>query len=125
MTKCSKCGAKLEPDSVYCTECGNKLTTKIVKQKKAKEKAIKDEVGFNEKTINSWIYISGAILVLAIIFVFAIPMPYTATEVYSESEPYTDTETYYEEVYPTKPKNANPNILLLTQIGIWSGLKGK
>ena len=52
-----------------------------------------------------------AFILIVGIFIFAVPLPYTATEVYTTQEPYTDTESYtVKEPYQIKIcKNTLPN----------------
>jgi len=103
MKYCSDCKKEFPEDDRFCDECGGKLTEKRHEHKEThKEKKEtkphkehkKTEKEFSLK-IPTWIFIvGGVLLVLALIFIFAIPMPYTATEVSWENEPYTGSEAY-------------------------------
>jgi len=111
--KCQKCGAKVTSDDAFCPECGAKVeevkTEKVEKHVK-KEKKIHSEP--REFHLPKKALIIGgiilAVLIIASVVIFAVPMPYSATqqyvetvpydaqESYSEKEPYSATETYYE-----------------------------
>ena len=85
----------------YCPECGEKIDLeKIKKDEKKHEEKEHHETKHKKWKKSKWIKlasITGGLLILSAIFIFAIPLPYHPTEVYSVSEPYTDSETYYEQ----------------------------
>jgi len=95
--KCPKCGSKITKDDAFCPECGSKADFEKIEKK---EKKHEEREYHHKATSNKWIKpvsIVGIIIILAAIFIFAVPLPYYPTEVYSVSEPYTASETYYEE----------------------------
>ena len=109
--KCPKCGTDLTKEDIFCPECGHK-----VKKEKQMPEQMEEKVHFEKKITKSnepkkWLLLGAivlAILIIASVIIFAVPMTYTATqqyvetvpydaqESYSEKEPYSATETYYE-----------------------------
>jgi len=113
MAYCIKCGADVKEEAKFCPKCG----TPIPKGKKKgdKEKSFQKEKKDVKKkltspTLSLVFKILIIISVIGVLFFFAIPVPYTATEVYTVNEPYdaeekytvkepyAGTETYYEDV---------------------------
>jgi|TARA_B100001971_G_C18234090_1_gene565919 hypothetical protein len=95
--KCPKCGASITKDDAFCPECGSKADFEKIEKKSKKHE---EKEPHHKATSNKWVKpvsIIGIILIVGVIFIFAIPLPYYPTEVYSISEPYTASETYYEE----------------------------
>jgi predicted nucleic acid-binding Zn ribbon protein len=90
MTKhCKKCGKDYSGEQKFCHDCGKKLR-------------LKDKEKKSNKKIKWIIGIIISLLLLASIFIFAIPVPYYATEIYAEKEPYATTEQYTDkEAYQT------------------------
>ena len=86
---CKKCNKEYSESHKFCNDCGYKLINK-------EEHINKHEAGHHSKnTKKVWILsIIVIILIISSIVIFAIPMPYTATEEYTEKEPYQDTEYY-------------------------------
>ncbi len=81
--KCKKCGHHLKPDEDFCEECGAK-----VKESKSSHHEHKAEstIGKHKR----WIISGVIVLLLGVIFVFAVPIPYTAKEGYIEKVPYDE-----------------------------------
>lgn len=96
MTKyCKKYDKTYSDSHKFCNDCGGKLVEKVEIQK-----THEGQHHINKKHI----FIATALIILlaSAVVIFAIPIPYTATEIYSETEPYTATETYTEkEPYTT------------------------
>src|SRR3989338_1921771 len=69
--KCKKCGHHLKPDEDFCEECGTK-----VKESKSSHHEHKTESKLAK--YKWWIISAVIVLLLGVIFVFAVPLPYTA-----------------------------------------------
>ena len=99
MIKCHKCGHNNKVDNEFCEECGAKIkeSKSVHHESKAESKSSKYK----------WLFIiAGIILLVGLVFVFAVPLPYEAKEGYTEKLPYTTTESSSEMVdlkYSTKP----------------------
>lgn len=116
MVKCSKCGYNNEEGHEFCEECGSKLKLELKCYKCGhsfkRDDEFCEECGAKIKEFKSvhhehreerklgkhkwWLITSAIVLILATIFVFAIPLPYTAKEGYNEKVPYKAQESYTE-----------------------------
>jgi len=116
--KCPDCGNKITKDDAFCPECGSKIDFEKIEKKEKKKKHEKQKEKTKHETHTKEIKVSKknmivvsvivALLIIASVVIFAVPMPYEATQQYSErvpydaqesyteKEPYSATKTYYE-----------------------------
>ena len=81
---CKKCNKEYTDKHKYCSECGNSLIKKDFKSKK----------NHYDKSKNWFLVTIGVVFITIILFIFSVPMPYSATEEYAERVPFEDEETY-------------------------------
>lgn len=94
---CRKCGNKLNPKHQFCEQCG------------AKSKNFQIESNGNANfyiRFKWWLIASALVLLFGVIFVFFIPISYSAIEGYTEKSPIMQQENY----------NENETTLLFDQI---------
>jgi len=108
---CRKCGAKLDEDSVFCTECGEKVQIKETSNKKLEE-IVKIELESSSPKINKdvKILLVFILVVSCVVVILAAAMQLDIIN-FSEQDAQTDWESSYEEqqnnkeVFKTTVKN--------------------